>query len=121
MAQRDVPDVLPELPDVDPVELPVPLLLLPVPELDPDEPEPVSVDGTVTELVTLLEVSGVVEDVAVVVVSLVVDDVVGEVDVVVVVEPGVALVPELLYEVLPVLAPRLQPGRAAVASARTAT
>lgn len=61
----------------------------------------------------------VLVDVVVVVevLSLVVDVDVGVVDVVVVVEPGVALAPELLYEVL---APLLQPGRAAVAMARTA-
>lgn len=115
---RDVPVVLPALlpavePDApDPVELPAPVPLLPpVPELE--EPAPVSVDVTVAEVAG----GGVV--IVVVVVSLVVDDEVGEVDVVAV-EPGVALVPELLYEVLPVLAPRLQPGRAAVARARTA-
>ncbi len=104
--------VLPaSLPLVEPDELePVPALEL--------EPVPVSVE--VTDPETLVDVPGVVEDVVVVVVSLVVDDEVGEVDVVVVVEPGVALVPELLYEVLPVPAPLLQPGRAAVARARTA-
>ena len=114
----DVPDVLPLVPEpeaLDPVELPEPLL--PVPELPELEPEPVSVE--VTEPETLPEVPGVVE--VVVDVSLVVDDVVGEVVVVVVVEPGVELVPELLYEVLPVLASRWQPARPAVAMARTAT
>jgi len=108
----DVPDVLllelvPEVePDVlEPVE-PVPLL----------EPSPVSVE---TEPETLPDALGVVE--ALVDVSLDVDGVVGEVVVVVVVEPGVELVPELLYEVLPVLASRWQPAKPAVARARTAT
>jgi hypothetical protein len=107
----DVPDVdvLPALPEVepevlDPVEPAAPLLEL--------EPAPVSVEVTDPETLP-----GVV--VTVVVVSLVVDEEVGEVDVVVV-EPGVELVPELLYDVLPVLASRWQPARPAVASARAA-
>ena len=115
----------------DPVLLPAPAPLLPSVEAAV-EPDRVSVLVAVVVLGVLV-VSGVlavvgVEDVTVVVldvvVSVVVDAGVGEaavVVVVVVVEPGVALAPELLYDVLPVLAPRLQPGRAAVASARTAT
>jgi hypothetical protein len=100
-----VPEVEPDV--LEPVD-PVPLLEL--------EPAPVSVE---TEPETLPEVLGVVE--ALVDVSLDVDGVVGEVVVVVVVEPGVELVPELLYEVLPLLASRWQPARPAVARARTAT
>jgi hypothetical protein len=62
----------------------------------------------------------VVEVVSVDVVSLVVDELVGEV--VFAVEPGVALAPELLYEVdVPGLASFLQPARAPVASAIAAT
>ena len=84
----------------------------------------VSEDGAVTEvvvagaLVAMPPSAGAVVVVGVVmdVVSLVVDVDVGEV-VAVVVEPGVALAPELLY---PVLAPLLQPGSAAPARARTA-
>ena len=81
------------------------------PEVLPDvpeelEPEPVSVE-------TLPEVDGAVE-----VVSLVVDEVVGVV--VFAVEPGVALVPELLYVLLRSLVCLWQPGSADVASARTA-
>ena len=74
----------------------------------------------VVVLVSAGGVPGIVLVAVVVVVdalSLVVDVVVGVVEVVVVVEPGVALAPELLYEVL---APLLQPGSAAVAKARTA-
>jgi hypothetical protein len=61
----------------------------------------------------------VLVDVVVVVevLSLVVDVDVGVVEVVVVVEPGVALAPELLYEVF---AAGLQPGRTAAATARAA-
>ena len=72
------------------------------------------------ELVSVDGVPGIVlVDVVVVVdaLSLVVDVVVGVVEVVVVVEPGVALAPELLYEVL---APLLQPASAAEARARAA-
>jgi hypothetical protein len=109
--------LVPELAEPEPVLLPAPEPLLPPvpePELELD-PEPVSVE---TEPEMLPDVPGVVE--AVVDVSLEVDDDVGVEAVVL--EPGVALVPELLYEVLPVVpAPRLQPGRAAVARARTAT
>jgi hypothetical protein len=74
-------------------------------------PEVVVVDGVV-ELVSVVDGVVAMDDVSLVVV---VD--VGEVEVVVVVEPGVALVPELLYAVP---APLLQPGRAAAARARTA-
>jgi hypothetical protein len=79
------------------------------------EPAPVSVEtgaGGVDAVV--------VEVVSVDVVSLVVDELVGEV--VFAVEPGVALAPELLYEVdVPGLASFLQPARAPVASAIAAT
>ncbi len=61
-----------------------------------------------------------VDAVVVEVVSLVVDELVGEA--VFAVEPGVALAPELLYEVdVPGLASFLQPARAPVASAIAAT
>ena len=102
LPEPDVPDVLPE-PEVP--DEPVP----PLAELDP---APVSVLGEVA----LTEPDAVVVEV----VSLVVDVVVGEVEVVVVVEPGVALEPVLLYDVLPVLAPLLQPARAELASAMAA-
>jgi hypothetical protein len=79
------------------------------------EPAPVSVEtgaGGVDAVV--------VEVVSVDVVSLVVDELVGEVGFAV--EPGVALAPELLYEVdVPGLASFLQPARAPVASAIAAT
>ena len=89
---------------------------------DEEEPEaapaPVSVetglDGVVAMVVDVVSVDAVAGDV----VSLVVDELVGEV--VFVVEPGVALAPELLYEV-DVLASFLQPARAPVASAIAAT
>jgi len=75
------------------------------------EPAPVSVETGAAG-----DVAVVVEVVSVDVVSLVVDELVGEV--VFAVEPGVALVPELLYEVdVPVPASFLQPARAPVASA----
>ena len=107
IAQR-VPLVLPALLPAAPEVLPA----LPVPAVEEVEPAPVSVLGIV------LVVPGTPEAVVVVlidVVSLVVDVVVGVVEVVVVVvEPGVALAPLLLYEVL---APLLQPARAEPASA----
>jgi len=68
----------------------------------------------VAGVVDVVSVGGVAADV----VSLVVDELVGEA--VFAVEPGVALVPELLYEV-DVLASLLQPARATVASAIAAT
>lgn len=71
------------------------------------EPAPVSVEAGGVDAV-------VVEGVDVV--SLVVDELVGEA--VFAVEPGVALVPELLYELgVPVFTSFLQPARAPVASA----
>lgn len=106
LPEPDVPDVLPE-PEVP--DEPVP----PLAELDP---APVSVLGEVA----LTEPDTEPDAVVVEVVSLVVDVVVGEVEVVVVVEPGVALEPVLLYDVLPVLAPLLQPARAELASAMAA-
>jgi len=77
------------------------------------EPAPVSVETGAGAVVVV-----VVEVVSVDVVSLAVDELVGEA--VFAVEPGVALVPELLYEV-DVLASLLQPARATVASAIAAT
>jgi len=75
------------------------------------EPAPVSVETGARAFVAV-----VVEVVSVDVVSLVVDELVGEA--VFAVEPGVALAPELLYEVdAPGLASFLQPARAPVASA----
>ena len=111
-----LPALLPAAPDVLPAGPEVPLVLEPpgppVPAVEEVEPAPVSVLGIV------LVVPGTPEAVVVVlidVVSLVVDVVVGVVEVVVVVvEPGVALAPLLLYEVL---APLLQPARAEPASA----
>ena len=92
-----------------------------LPPADEDEPElepaPVSVETGlegVAGLVEVVSVGGAAADV----VSLVVDELVGEA--VFAVEPGVALVPELLYEV-DVLASLLQPARATVASAIAAT
>ena len=86
------------------------LELLPalLPADDEDEPDPVSVE---------VVLGGVVEAVAAGVVSLVVDELVGEV--VLAVEPGVALDPELLYEVL-VPGLLLQPASAPVARAMAA-
>ena len=75
------------------------------------EPAPVSVETGAGAVVAV-----VVEVVSVDVVSLVVDELVGEA--VFAVEPGVALAPELLYDVdVPGLASFLQPARAPVASA----
>jgi hypothetical protein len=75
----------------------------------------VSVDTGLDGVVGTVVVGVVSADV----VSLVVDELVGEV--VFAVEPGVALVPELLYEVeVPVLASFLQPARAPVARATAA-
>jgi len=88
---------------------PAPVSVDTEPEIDP---EAVVVGETAGEVVSL-----VVDETVGVVVSLVVDGVVGEAAVVVVVAPGLALAPELLYEVL---APLLQPGRAPAATARTA-
>ena len=80
------------------------------------EPAPVSVETVLGGVVG----AAVVEVVSVDVVSLVVDELVEEG--VFAVEPGVALVPELLYEVdVPGLASFLQPARAPVASAIAAT
>ena len=113
-----LPALLPAAPDVLPAGPEVPLALEPpgppVPAVEEVEPAPVSVLGIA------LVVPGTVPDAVVVVlidvVSLVVDVVVGVVEVVVV-EPGVALAPLLLYEVL---APLLQPARAEPASAMAA-
>ena len=75
------------------------------------EPAPVSVEAGAGGVDAV-----VVEGVPVDVVSLIVDELVGEVEFAV--EPGVALVPELLYELgVPVVASFLQPARAPVASA----
>ena len=111
IAQR-VPLVLPALLPAAPDVLPA----LPVPAVEEVEPAPVSVLGIA--LVVPATVSDAVVVVLIDVVSLVVDVVVGVVEVVVVVvEPGVALAPLLLYEVL---APLLQPARAEPASAMAA-
>jgi hypothetical protein len=113
IAQREplpaVPDALPE---AEPLAVPE----APVPELEPVEPAPVSVltvpltdpvavsvvEGTVETVVFEVLVSGVLEVGVVVLVT---------------VEPGVALAPELLFAVF---APLLQPARPAVASAAAA-
>jgi hypothetical protein len=101
-----LPEELPELP-----EAPLPAALLPDPPLaEPDEPAPVSVETGAGAVVVVTVVLGEV-------VSLVVDEVVGEV--VFAVEPGVALVPELLYVLLRSVS-LWQPGSAEVASATTA-
>ena len=113
MAQPpEPPDELPEPPEELP-ELPeeLPAALLPDPPLAALEPAPVSVETGADGVVV------VVTDVFGEAVSLVVDDVVGEV--VFAVEPGVALVPELLYVLLR-SASLWQPGSAEAASATTA-
>jgi hypothetical protein len=72
-------------------------------------------DGAVAALVEVVSVVVVLGDI----VSLVVDELVGEV--VFAVEPGVALVPELLYDVDVVLGSFLQPARPPVARTIAAT
>ena len=103
--------VVPAAPELPVVPVP-PVEPAPVPLLAELEPAPVSVLG----VVALIEPEGLPAAVVVDVVSVVVDVVVGVVEVVVV-EPGVALEPVLLYEVL---APLLQPARAELASAMAA-
>ena len=108
-----VPEAVPAAPELAVVPEP-PVEPAPLPLLAEVEPAPVSVLGVLE-----LTEPGAVPDAVVVVdvVSLVVDVVVGVVEELVVVEPGVALEPVLLYDVL---APLLQPARAALASAMAA-